>query len=145
MGSNGRRSVVGCISSHCSRLRVVRYYPNIDDHVVEKILESGDEGVSVAILEADSSGNAFVQTVEILDSCHDRVSGIVREDLDSHRQSRSIIGCTLEHQFKSNVLGHRARGRHIVGARSTGNICRINLIRWWCCEKFVNRRVSVRG
>jgi hypothetical protein len=69
-------------------------HPDIDDHVVSKILVSGDEGISLLVLERDAFGPARtgIKTIEVLNSCYNRVSCIVREDLHPHREARSILG-----------------------------------------------------
>jgi hypothetical protein len=68
--------------------------PNIHDHVVSKILVSGDEGVSLFVFEGDAFGTAraSVQTVEVLDCCYNRVGRIMGEYLHSHREARPILG-----------------------------------------------------
>jgi hypothetical protein len=67
---------------------------NIHNHVVSKVLVSGDEGVSLFVLERDafSTARAGIQTVEVLDGRYNRVGCIVREDLHPHRKARSILG-----------------------------------------------------
>ena len=47
--------------------------PNVYDHVVSKILISGDEGVSLFILETNAfrTTGTSVETIEVLDSGHD--------------------------------------------------------------------------
>jgi hypothetical protein len=64
--------------------------PYIDDHLVGEVLISSDESIPVAILEADAS--SLIQAIEVLDRCNDRVGGIVREDVHSHRQSSTSLG-----------------------------------------------------
>lgn len=78
------------------RLRVVRDNPNMDDHVVLKVLISRNQCVPTVVLEADAVCSTFVKTVKVLDGSHDRVGGIMGKDLYPHWQSCSMIGGTVK-------------------------------------------------
>ena len=65
-------------------LRVVRDNSNIDDHIILKVLISRNECVPMVVLETDAVRSTFVEAVEVLDSRHNRVGGIVRKDLHPH-------------------------------------------------------------
>lgn len=116
MSSDRRNVLIVRISGQIRRLRVVRYHSNMDDHVVPKVLVSGDEGVSLCILEADAFCSPFVQSVEVLDRGNNGICGIVGEYLYPHRQPCSIVGRTIEQQLERNVLGCGTRRRNVVGA-----------------------------
>ena len=88
-------------------LRVIRNDSNIDNHVVLKILISRNECVPAVVLKADAICGTFVKAIEILNSSYNRVSGIMREDLHPHWQSRSVIGGTIEQQLECDVLRRR--------------------------------------
>ena len=77
-------------------LRVIRNNSNIDDHVVLEVLISRNECVPTVVLEADAVCGTFVKAVEVLDSSHNGVGGIVREDLHPHWQSCSMVGGAIE-------------------------------------------------
>lgn len=91
-------------------LRVIRNDSNVDDHIILEVLISRNECVPMVILETDAVCGTFVKPVEILDSGHNRVGGIMGKDLHPHWQSCSMIGGTIEQQFECDVL-RRGTGR----------------------------------
>ena len=65
-------------------LRIIRNDPNVDDHIVLKILVSRNECITTVVLKTDAVRGTFVKAVEILNSSHNRVGGIMRKDLYPH-------------------------------------------------------------
>ncbi len=100
-------------------LRTIKNDSNIDDHVILKILISRNKSVSAVVLEADAVCGTFVETVEILDSSHNRVGSVVREDLHPHWQSCSMIGSTIEQQLECDILRRSTNRGGIVACWST--------------------------
>ena len=68
----------------------------MDDHVVSKVLISGNEGVSLCIFEADAFCSPFVQPVKVFDRGNNGVCGIVGKYLYPHGQACSIVGSAIE-------------------------------------------------
>lgn len=73
-----------------------RNHSNINSHVVSKILIPSDEGYATFILKANTAGGAIVDTVEVLHSGHNRVRGIVRVDLNPHRNACPDFGVLVQ-------------------------------------------------
>ena len=65
-------------------LCIIRNDPNVDDHIVLKILVSRNECISTVVLKTDAVRGTFVKSVEILDGSYNRVRGIMRKDLYPH-------------------------------------------------------------
>lgn len=84
--------------------------PHINGHVVSQILVPCNEGCPIFILEADAACDAVVDAVEILDRRHDRVRGVMRENLYSHGDSGSNFGVLVQEKFESDVLWRRIAG-----------------------------------
>lgn len=99
-------------------LRVIRDDSNIDDHIVLEVLISRDECVPNVVLEADAVCGTFVEAVEVLDSSHNRVGGIMWKNLYPHWQSCSMIGGTIEQQLECDVLRRRTDRGHTVACWS---------------------------
>jgi hypothetical protein len=55
-----------------------------------EVLIPGNQDIAMTVLEDDTP--TLIQSVEVLDSCNDRISGIVREDVDPHGQSSPVLG-----------------------------------------------------
>ena len=88
-------------------------YSHIDNHVVAKVFVSRNESVSILVFKAHAlrSGRSRVQTIEVFDGCDNGVSRIMRVDLHSHRQARTILRCFEEQKLECDVLGrHLPRG-----------------------------------
>ena len=65
-------------------LGVIRNDSNVDDHIVLEVLVSRNECVPTVVLEADAVCGTFVEAVEVLNSSHNRIGGVVRKDLHPH-------------------------------------------------------------
>ena len=65
-------------------LGVIRNDSNVDDHIVLEVLVSRNECVPTVILEANAVCGTFVEAVEVLNSSHNRIGGVVRKDLHPH-------------------------------------------------------------
>jgi hypothetical protein len=87
---------------------------NIDCHVVPQVFIPSDEGVSAVVFEAHTTGGSLIDTIKILDGGHDGIGGIMREDLDSHRDSRTNLGVLIQQQLKGNVLWRGTAGRWVL-------------------------------
>ena len=107
-------------------LRVIRNDSNVDDHVVLKVLISRNKCIPTVVLEADAVCGTFVKSVEVLDSSHNRVSGIVRKDLDPHWQPCSMVGGTIEQQLECDVLWRRTHRGDTVACWSIVAVALIN-------------------
>lgn len=70
--------------------------PDIDGHVVSQVLVSRYEGDAVFILEADTTGGTIIDTVEILDGRDNRISGVVRVYLNTHRDACPNFGILIQ-------------------------------------------------
>ena len=82
-------------------------YSNVDDHIILEVLVSCNERIPTVVLEADTVCGTFVEAVEVLNSSHNRIGGIVRKDLHPHWQSCSMIGGTIEQQLECDILRRR--------------------------------------
>ena len=89
-------------------LRVIGYDTNMYNHVVSEVLISSNQCIPLVVLKTDTLRSAFVEAVEILDGCNDRIGGIMREYLNPHRKPGSAVGGSIEKQLESYVLGSRA-------------------------------------
>lgn len=106
---------------------IVRNHSHIHDHIVRKVFVSCNERVALSILKADSFCDTFVKTIKVLHSCNDRVGGVMRKDLYSHGQARSVVGRSIKVELESHTLGCRTWWGD-VGA---GRHCRgVNVIHW---------------
>ena len=99
-------------------LGVIRNDSNVDYHIVMEVLVSRNECVPTVVLEADAVCGTFVEAVEIFNSSHNRLGGIVRKDLHPHWQSCSMIGGTIEQQLECDVLRRRTDRGDIVACWS---------------------------
>ena len=88
--------------------------PDVHGHVVPQIFVSGNKGDAALILKADTARSAVVDAVEVLDRCDNRVGGIMRVDLNTHRYTCSNLGVLIEQQLKGDVLGCRVRSRAMI-------------------------------
>ena len=95
-------------------MRVVWDYPDIYYHIVPEVFVSRDQCIALVILEAHALGSSLVEAVEVLDRGDDRVGGVMREDLDSHRQTCAIIGRFIKDEFECDMLRGRTQRRRIV-------------------------------
>ena len=118
MSSDRRCVLVVRISWQVRWLRIVRYHSNMDDHIVLKVLVSGDESVSLSVLKADAFSSPFIQPVKVFDCGNDGICSVVREYLYPHRQSCAIVGNTIEQQLEGDILGRGARRGSVVRAWS---------------------------
>jgi hypothetical protein len=65
------------------------------------------------ILEADPTGSTVIYSIEIFDRGDDRVCGVMRIDLNAHRNASSDFGVLIEKQLKGDVLGCWAFKRQV--------------------------------
>lgn len=100
------------------RVGMYRDYSNIDGHVVSQVLISRNESDAMLVFEADTTRSAFINTVEIFDGCHNRISSIVRKDLDSHGYPCSNLGVFIEEKFKGDVFGDWSIRGLVLGTNS---------------------------
>ena len=56
-----------------------------DNHIIPQVLVACDQSVPTVVLKADARCCTIVETIEIFHRCDDRIGGIVREYLHSHR------------------------------------------------------------
>lgn len=59
-------------------------HPDINGHIVPQVLIPCYEGDAILILKADTARSAIIDTIEILDRSHNRISGIMRVYLYTH-------------------------------------------------------------
>jgi hypothetical protein len=87
--------------------------PNVYNHVVSEVFVLSDEGISLLILEAHAfgTGGPSIEAIEILDRCDNRVGSIMREDLHTHREARTILGGFREEELECDTLRCRAPER----------------------------------
>ena len=66
---------------------------NIYRHAIAEVLVTGNEGCSLIVLKADAfgAGGTRIQTVEILDGCHNGVGSVMWVNAHSHGQARTIL------------------------------------------------------
>lgn len=66
---------------------------NINDRVVTEVLVSADDGVALLIFKAHTRAACWggVEAVEVLDSRDDGLGGVMRVDLDPHRDARTVL------------------------------------------------------
>jgi hypothetical protein len=96
---------------------------DVDDHVVAEVLVPCDEGISILILKTNPlrSGRTGVEPIKVLDSGHNGVGSIMRVNLHTHGQARTILGGIHEQKLKCDVLGdHCLSRRH--GVRRRGSV-----------------------
>lgn len=95
---------------------------NIDYRIVTKVLISADDGVALLILEthARAACGSRIKTIEILDGGNDRLSGVMRVDLNPHRNARTILVGILD-QLKLD--GAWNGGLVVLGLNELHNAC----------------------
>lgn len=71
---------------------------DVDNRVMAKVLVATNDGITLVILETHTRAASLsgVETIEVLDSGNNRLSGIVRVDLDPHGYPRPILVRVLD-------------------------------------------------
>jgi hypothetical protein len=107
----------------CRRIgRALLKDSDVDDHVVAEILVPCDEGVSILILKTNPlrSGRTRVKPIKVLYSGHNGVGSVMRINLHTHGQARTILGGIHEQKLKCDVLGdHCLSRRHAIRRRGS--------------------------
>lgn len=87
---------------------------DINDRIVTEVLISADDGVALLILKAHARAacGSWIEAVEVLDGGDNRFGGVMRVDLDPHRNARTVLVGVL-HQLELD--GARDGGLVILG------------------------------
>lgn len=89
------------------------YNSYIHYHIVSQVLVLCDQGAVVLIFETNSP--SLVYPIEILDSCHNRISGIMRIYEHSHGNACSNLRVLIEEELKGNLFGLVVGGTLALG------------------------------
>lgn len=84
------QSMVGRLSIWVG-IAMARNDTHINGHVIPQVLVPRNKSVAILVFEAHAARRPFIDTVEIFNGRDDRVRGIMREDLYSHRDPRSNL------------------------------------------------------
>jgi hypothetical protein len=87
--------------------------PNVDGHVVLKVLVPRDQGIAGLVLETHAM--AIVEAEEVFDGCDDGVGAIVREDVDSQGEPGTLLAGLGEQVLETNVLRGLIGGGEVHG------------------------------